>query len=377
MAFLVAAALAVIVPHESGSWLPLHLFLVGTLLTVISSVTQLLAVTWSTAPAPRRAVAGAQLGCLSAGAVIVAAGREVDTDPLVAVGGTSVIVALGMLALILRQIRSQATTPRFTPAIDSYVVAIGFAVTGTVLGITTALVASPSWAVDGRDAHIDANVLGLVGLIIAATLPYFVATQARMKMSPRATPWQIRITTAAIALGTATAVIGHAVSNSATTAVGYGAYAAALMWLATLLPRVRRRQLDWAGPRLVQLGVGLLWWFAMTALLAVESLANQPDRTNVVRAIVIGGYGQILASSLAYLGPVLRNGGHKQLSDGFAITRSWVSLVAGNIAGVGALIGHGPTLTISLVVWVLDVAWRSLRLTIGTSAQSRSRKEPS
>jgi hypothetical protein len=367
------AAIAAIVPHDSGSWLPLHLFLVGSLLTVISSVTQLLAVTWSTSPAPSQAVARTQLACLGAGVVAVAAGREFKTDALVAVGGTSVVVALGILALILWKIRSQATTPRFAPAIDAYLAAIGFAIAGTVLGVTTALADSSSWAIQGRDVHVDANVLGLVGLIIAATVPYFVPTQARMKMSPRATPLRIHIATGAIAAGTTAALFGHAVTNRAAMAVGYGAYAAALMWLVTLLPRVRRRQLDWAGPRLVQLGAGLVWWFTMTVLLAVASLADQPDRTNVVRALVIGGYAQILAASLAYLGPVLRGGGHQQLSDGFAATRSWLSFAAGNIAGVGALTGHTPTLTISLTIWGLDLAWRSLRL---TSAQSWSRKDP-
>ncbi|MCP5026902.1 MAG: hypothetical protein GY929_11530, partial [Actinomycetia bacterium] len=352
-----------IVPHDSGSWLPLHLFLVGSLLTVISSVTQLLAVTWSASPAPPQAVARTQLACLAAGVVAVAAGREFNTEALVAVGGVAVVVALAILALILWQIRSHATTPRFAPAIDAYLAAISFAIAGVALGVTTALADSPSWAIRSRDTHLDANVMGLVGLIIAATVPYFVATQARMKMSTRATPRRIHIATGAIAAGTATALFGHAVTNRAATTVGYVVYAVGLMWLVTLLPRVRRRQLDWAGPRLVQLGTGLVWWFTMTILLAIASLADQLDRTNVVRALVIGGYAQILAASLAYLGPVLRGGGPQELSDGFAATRSWLSLAAGNIAGVGALTGHQPTLTISLTIWGLDLVWRSLRLT--------------
>ncbi|MCP3855393.1 MAG: hypothetical protein GY698_11765 [Actinomycetia bacterium] len=375
LAFMGLAAIGVFIPHDSGSWLPLHLFLVGSLLTVISSVTQLLAVTWSTSPAPPQALARTQLACLAAGALAVTGGREFNIDALVGVGGIAVVIALGILALILWQIRSQASTPRFAPAIDAYLVAISFAVAGVALGVTTALADSSSWAIRARDTHLDANVMGLVGLIIAATVPYFVATQARMKMSARATPRRIRITTAAIATGTATALLGHAVTNRAATTVGYCVYATALMWLVTLLPRVRRRQLDWAGPRLVQLGTGLVWWSTMTVLLAVASLADQPDRTNVVRALVIGGYAQIVVASLAYLGPVLRGGGPQQLSDGFASTRSMVSLAAGNIAGVGALTGHQLTLTISLTVWGLDLAWRSLRLTSALKAQAWFRGE--
>ncbi len=362
LTFLAAAAIAAIAPHDSGAWLPLHLFLVGSLLTVISSVTQLLAVTWSASPAPRRALARAQLACLGVGAVLVAAGRESNADAVVGVGGAAVVVALGTLAAILWRIRSQATTPRFAPAIDGYLGAIGFSIVGTVLGVTTAVGGLPSWGIKATSAHIDANVLGLVGLIIAATVPYFVATQARMKMSPRATPHRVRIATGALAAGTATALCGHGVDSGIILAVGYGTYAGALVWLVTLLPQVRRRQLDWAGPRLVQLGAGLAWWFAMAILLTIASLADTPDRSNVIRALVIGGYAQILASSLAYLGPVLRGGGHQLLSEGFATTRSWVSLAAGNIAGFGALTGHRPTLALSLSIWGVDIALRWLRL---------------
>jgi nitrite reductase (NO-forming) len=38
-----------------------------------------------------------------------------------------------------------------------------------------------------RAAHLTLNLLGLVGLVIAGTLPFFTATQARVKMSARAT----------------------------------------------------------------------------------------------------------------------------------------------------------------------------------------------
>ncbi|MFP5487244.1 MAG: hypothetical protein ACLGHQ_02930 [Acidimicrobiia bacterium] len=36
-------------------------------------------------------------------------------------------------------------------------------------------------------------MFGLIGLVIAATLPFFAATQVRTKMSPRATPTTMRI----------------------------------------------------------------------------------------------------------------------------------------------------------------------------------------
>jgi hypothetical protein len=45
--FAVSAGVATVVPHRTGAWLPLHLFLVGALLLAISGTTRLFAVTWS------------------------------------------------------------------------------------------------------------------------------------------------------------------------------------------------------------------------------------------------------------------------------------------------------------------------------------------
>jgi hypothetical protein len=62
---------------------------------------------------------------------------------------------------------------RFHPALHFYLAALGFGVVGTGLG--AAMVTGS----DGlRDAHVTVNLLGLVGLVIAGTLPFFIATQA-------------------------------------------------------------------------------------------------------------------------------------------------------------------------------------------------------
>ncbi|MEO8266272.1 MAG: hypothetical protein ABI706_12285 [Ilumatobacteraceae bacterium] len=82
----------------------------------------------------------------------------------------------------------------------------------------------------------------------------------------------------------------------------------------------------------------------------------------ILQPLVIGGFAQILVASLAYLGPVLRGGGHQRLTAGFAITNSWVSLAAGNTAAVAALAGHGPTLAVALAVWLTDIVARVARL---------------
>jgi len=41
------------------------------------------------------------------------------------------------------------------------------------------------------------------------------------------------------------------------------------------------RQLRWAGPRFVQLGTGIAWWFVTTTLLAAAELVDTVDRPAV------------------------------------------------------------------------------------------------
>jgi hypothetical protein len=146
---------------------------------------------------------------------------------------------------------------------------------------------------------------------------------------------------------------------------GLSAYAAGLLAVAAMLPIYARSRLRWAGPRLVQLATGVGWWVAMTVALAVVTIRETDDRA-ILRTLVVGGFAQILVASLAYLGPVLRGGGHRRLTAGFAITHSWVSLVAGNLAALAALAGRTTVLGIALAIWLADVALRAGLLTLPT-----------
>ena len=87
-AFMAAAVVTGIAGVGAGWWLPLHLFVVGGLLSAISATTQMLAVTWSAAPAPRPLVAGAQRWALAVGAVALVVGRETDRTWMFVAGGT-------------------------------------------------------------------------------------------------------------------------------------------------------------------------------------------------------------------------------------------------------------------------------------------------
>jgi len=116
---------------------------------------------------------------------------------------------------------------------------------------------------------------------------------------------------------------------------------------------------------LLQLVAGIAWWVVATLLLArAWSSGGGPDEAAVLRALAIGGYAQILVASLAYFGPVLRGGGHERLSAGFATTRSWPGLVAGNAAAGALLAGADGLAVVALVAWAIDTAWRAVRLVL-------------
>jgi hypothetical protein len=354
-------------------WVPLHLFVVGALLSAVSATTQMLAVTWSASPAPRPLVAAAQRWTLAAGAVVLIVGRETDRTWMFVAGGTTVIAAVLGLGVILIRIRRRAVTPRFAPAIEAYVAAVVAGAAGMSIGLALGTGRAGRSFVHLRDVHLVLNVFGLVGLVIAATLPYFAATQVRSKMSPRATPSTMRLVFGALVTATAVAATGRLIGRPGVAAAGLLAYALGLLVIAALLPIYTRSRLRWAGPRLLQLAAGIAWWAAMTVALAVAAVSGAADGA-FLRALVIGGFAQILVASLAYLGPVLRGGGHEQLTAGFAITRSWVSLTAGNMAAMAALVGHDPTLAAALAVLLTDVAFRAARLLIPMSLAAASHR---
>lgn len=359
--FVVAAVVAGITRLGAGWWLPLHLFVVGGLLSAISAATQMLAVTWSAAPAPRPLLAGSQRWALAAGAIALVAGRETDRTWMFVAGGVMVIVAMLGLAGILIRVRRQAVTPRFASAMEAYVAAAAAGAVGMSIGILLGTGRAGERAVELRHVHLVLNVFGLVGLVIAGTLPFFVATQVRSKMSPRATPTALRVTYGALVAAIVIAATGHLIDRPGVVAGGLITYVLGLLAITAMLPIFARSRIRWAGPRVVQLMLGVGWWAAMTVALAIAAIRGTDDRA-VLQALVIGGFAQILVASLAYLGPVLRGGGHRRLTAGFVITRSWVSIAAGNTVALAAFVGHGPTLAGALAIWLLDIAVRAGRL---------------
>lgn len=374
VAFTVAAGAASVVPHDTGAWLPLHLFLVGALLLAISGATRLFVVTWSASNPITGWPVAAQRWLVAGGAAGLAAGRELTwPTALIAMAGMAVTGGLALLAgLLVVEVRS-AKIRRFHPAAAFYLTAVGAGLVGTSLG--AAMVTGRTGL---RDAHVILNLLGLIGLVIAGTLPFFSATQARMKMNRRATPARLHRLLVWLATATAIAASAALAESSRVEAVALAAYAAGIVYGCTMLPMPGRKQLAWAGPRLVLLAAGVLWWISAVAVAAGRAAVGEPALPErLLVALVVGGYVQILVASLAYLGPVLRGGGHQRLSHGFALTRSWFAVAAANGAALAWTAGSDDWARIAVVTLALHFAWRSAQLAIHRPAfvQRRSRQQ--
>jgi nitrite reductase (NO-forming) len=275
-----------------------------------------------------------------------------------------VIAALAVLGGSLRTTVRAGVQRRFDRAMHGYLCALAAGVIGCALGIAMASGLHGSAVVRVRSAHLTLNLLGLVGLVIVATLPSFAATEARVKMSPRADRRAQGALLVWLCVALVATTIGFLAGWPPVATAGLLAYAAGLVALGALLPAIHLKQIRWAGPRLLQLGAGLGWWIAATFALAWQTARHDAVFTEpVVGALVVGAYAQILAAALAYLGPVLRGGGHERLSAGFRTTRSWVGLVAANIAAIALATRAHTVAVVAVGAWLLDTGTRAALLT--------------
>jgi hypothetical protein len=175
----------------------------------------------------------------------------------------------------------------------------------------------------------------------------------------------LAVQVAAVAVGAA----GLATATRALAAFALAVYAAGVLATLVFVPRPTRRQLRWAGPRLIALWAGCGWWAFAVGALAVSTATGRAfgDGPWLV-VLVVAGYAQILWGALAYLLPVLRGGGHEHLAAGFANTRSWLGLGAVNVAGIALALATPFVAAAAVATWAVDTAVR-LALVQGNRTQ--------
>lgn len=362
LALVAVAAAGVAAAAGAPRWVVLHLFLAGGVVLAISAVSLLLTVTWSAAPAPPDRWVQLQRFAVTGGAVGVVVGRTAGWPGLLGVGGAVHLAGLGALATLLVHTARRGVERRFDVAVAAYLAALAAGVAASTLGLVMALDV-PTAAL--RSAHVTLHLLGLVGLVVGGTLPFFTATVVRSRMAPAASPLRLRGALAWQVAAVALSALGLAVGADVVAAAGLGSYAAGIVAVLLLVPRPTKRQLAWAGPRLVGLWAGGAWWAVAVTASAVDVLAGSPAvfAGRWLLVLVVAGYGQIVAASLAYLVPVLRGGGHERLAAGFATTRSWIGVGALNVAGVSmALAAPAPLAATAVAVALVDTAGRMWRV---------------
>src|SRR5699024_6224168 len=268
----------------------------------------MLAATWSAAPAPVPVLGLAQRLAVVVGAVGVVITRSQGLGHgAVAVFGTLHIIGVLGLAALLVDIVIHGSKRRFDPAVTGWVAGLVIASLGTVAGIVFASGNTPT---DLRRVHLTTNLLGFLGVVIATTVPFFGSTVVRSKMNRSATPAAVHLAVGLVGGGALIAGIGLAADLGGVTAAGFVIHAVGVADIYRISPRPTRRQLEWAGPRLLGLWLGGLWWVVAGLATAVEVLdGSAPLSGRWLVVLLIGGYAQILWASLAYLLPMLRGGG--------------------------------------------------------------------
>lgn len=360
---LITAAAATVAIAGGDRWIAVHLFVAGGLVSAFSGVSVMLTATWSTAPAPPPGFSIAQLSAVVVGSLGIVIGRHLDAPGAVFHGFGTIYLAglIGLAALLVDTVR-HGSKRRFGPAVTGWVAALALAVLGTIAGITLASGASVKAL---RSVHLTTNLLGFLGVAIATTIPFFGSTVVRAKMNPKATPAALNLTTALLAAGPLIAVIGLAGDVPALTAAGYALHAIGLLAIYRISPRPTGRQLEWAGPRMIGLWAGGVWWAIAVLATAVDGLRGTAPLTGRwLVVLLVGGYAQILWASLAYVLPMLRGGGHELLGRGFATTRSRVTLAGLQIAALTAVLRAGTVFRIMVAIVVLDSAIRIVRLVV-------------
>jgi nitrite reductase (NO-forming) len=368
-AFAVGGAFAIValgwggvVALRGGSWWgPLHAFLAGSVLMAISGAAQMFTITWSAAPAPRKALPVAQRWATAAGVAAVLVGMGSDNGALAVVGAITVAAGLILLGSSLVGSIRRSLLRRFDLASRFYLLAVTAGVVGVTLGGLMSGGAAGSRYGDLRLAHSRLNLVGLIGLTIVGTLPTILPTFARHKaVSGReaVAAWWIAVG-AVVAMGAGVAW-GEAW-------VGSGVVLAAIA-MATVLAGVLGR-LGYVGLRgrlaYAQVAIGCSWLVVWGSVDGVRLMLGIPagPYAGWTAAAVVAGVGQVLLGSLAYLVPVLV-GPHPRLGRNLDRTnnRPWIPLTLANVAGVALVAGWSLGAAAAAALWVVDFGLRLARL---------------
>ena len=377
-AFRMAAVFAIVatgwglwVLRSGGSWWgPAHAFLLGTVSLAIAGATQLFTITWSAAPAPPAAVAISQRWLHAAGVGLVLAGVSTRVAGVVFLGGTAVIAGIGLLTFSLVSAVRHSLLRRFDLSARFYLLGIGCAVIGVVLGVLMGIdiAGKRLWFGDRvldyvrmRTVHGHLNLVGFIGFTIIGTLPTILPTFAHHRSvsgSEAKAAW-------VLALGAGAAIAAGLFLGGWSVAIGTLLAAGAMLAILTgVVVRLGKTGLR-GGLPYFQVVAGSAWLATWAVVDATRLFTDQavPPFDRWTAAVVIAGVGQVLFGSLAYLIPVLLGPGPK-LGRNFARldAHRWLPLTTLNGAGMALVTGTSVIAPILLAVWIGDLLRRLVTL---------------
>ncbi|MBX3090781.1 MAG: multicopper oxidase domain-containing protein [Cryobacterium sp.] len=318
--WLVLAAIAVM-SHRfipQGSWLMVHLLLLGAVSTAILIWSQHFADTLLRRPAPGgRAFHGVRLFGHTAGALTVVIGMILGFWPLVLAGG--IVIALVMIAHIaVLIIQSRGSLPaRFAPLVRYYIAAPIALAIGVGLGVYMSS-AGITDAVHDRiyPAHLAFNLLGWVGLTVVGTLVILWPTVLHARVSDKV-DW---IGRTALWL----CVAGLAVIGAATLAdfrplfaIGILVYLIGAVLIAVDGAKVAGKSKQWnfASWSLIAAYFWFLFCtvaFGIVVAVAPTWSAMDANLAQLIGPFAVGFAAQVLFGALGYLLPVVLGGGPEQ-----------------------------------------------------------------
>lgn len=316
-AWLVLAVVAVVLHRflPFGTWLMVHLLLLGALSTAILIWSQHFADTLLRRRAPGGRVSlGIRLGVHTVGVAIVVAGIADGWWPVVLIGGILVgVTALAHAASLASQLRG-ALPARFAPLVWYYIAAALALALGVTLGV---LMARPDITGDAHDrllvAHIGMNMLGWVGLTVIGTVVLLWPTVLRTRVL-ETTDAAARGTLPLLVAGLALLGFGCLFDLRIAAALGILIYLVGLGRVLVEVIRHARRSppVSYAG---WSIGAALGWLAICTLGFGVfvavtPTWADASERFGLLVPIFAVGFAaQILLGALSYLLPVVLGGG--------------------------------------------------------------------
>lgn len=333
LGWLLAAAV-VAVAHRwvpDGSWLMLHLVMLGAATHAILVWSHHFALTLLKLPATDagRHDQTIRLALLAVGTLGILTGVTASWWPLTLAGAVIVATAAGWHGVTLFVMMRRALPARFRVSVRYYVAAACCLLVGITFGVMLAWGWPEPWHGRLLVAHALTNLLGWVGLSVTGTLLTLWPTMLRTRMDDRADRWT-RSALPLFLVTLAAAVAGPLVDSVWLGAAGIAGYLVALVvWGRGLCQPVRTKPPREFAPgsvaaALLWLGGGLTW--AGWVLVAAPSWDAIDDRFLGPAAALVAGFGfQVLAGALSYLLPSVGGGGPHAVR----VAQAWVNKAGG------------------------------------------------